>query len=57
MSLINDFLFEPIEAWEQLPADIVLGDVAGIAVDSKDRVNSSTAATTLWWCWNGSAGS
>ncbi len=38
MSLIDDFLFEPIEAWEQLPADIVLGDVAGIAVDSKDRV-------------------
>ena len=38
MRLIDDFLFEPIEAWEQLPADIVLGDVAGIAVDSKDRV-------------------
>ena len=38
MSLIDDFFFEPIEAWEQLPADIVLGDVAGIAVDSKDRV-------------------
>jgi DNA-binding beta-propeller fold protein YncE len=38
MSLIDDFLFEPIEAWEQLPADIVLGDVAGIAVDSKDRI-------------------
>ncbi len=38
MSLIDDFLFEPIEAWEQLPADVVLGDVAGIAVDSKDRV-------------------
>jgi len=38
MSLIDDFLFEPIEAWEQLPEDIVLGDVAGIAVDSKDRI-------------------
>ncbi len=38
MSLIDDFLFEPIEAWEQLPPGIVLGDVAGIAVDSKDRI-------------------
>jgi DNA-binding beta-propeller fold protein YncE len=38
MSLIDDFLFEPIEAWEQLPAHVVLGDVAGIAVDSNDRV-------------------
>ncbi len=38
MSLIDKFLFEPIEAWEQLPPDIVLGDVTGITVDSKDRV-------------------
>lgn len=38
MSLIDDFLFEPIEAWETLPPGIVLGDVAGIAVDSRDRV-------------------
>ncbi len=38
MSLVDDFLFVPIEAWEQFPPDIVLGDVAGIAVDSKDRI-------------------
>ena len=38
MTILDQYLFEPIEAWEQLPADVVLGDVAGIAVDSKDRV-------------------
>ena len=38
MSIVDDFLFEPVANWEQLPADVVLGDVAGIAVDSKDRV-------------------
>ncbi len=38
MTIIDEFLFQPVEAWEQLPPDIVLGDVAGIAVDSKDRV-------------------
>jgi DNA-binding beta-propeller fold protein YncE len=38
MSIVDDFRFEPIEAWEKLPADIVLGDVAGVTVDSQDRV-------------------
>ena len=38
MSIVDDFMFEPVANWEQLPADVVLGDVAGIAVDSKDRV-------------------
>ena len=38
MTILDQFLFEPIEAWEQLPAHITLGDVAGIAVDSKDHV-------------------
>lgn len=30
--------YEPVPDWEQLPPDLVLGDVAGIAVDDKDRV-------------------
>ena len=38
MTLIDDFQFDPVEGWEQLPPDIVLGDVAGIAVDSHDHV-------------------
>ena len=38
MTILDEFLFQPVEAWEQLPPEIVLGDVAGIAVDSKDRV-------------------
>ena len=38
MSTIDEFRFEPIEAWEQPPLGIELGDVAGIAVDSRDRV-------------------
>ena len=38
MTLFDQFQFQPISAWEQLPPEIVLGDVAGIAVDSQDRV-------------------
>ena len=30
--------YEPVPDWAQLPPDIRLGDVAGIAVDDKDRV-------------------
>jgi DNA-binding beta-propeller fold protein YncE len=33
-----DFLFEPILGWEQVPDDVVLGDVAGLAVDRQDRI-------------------
>ena len=35
---LSTFNFEPVVAWEQLPAGIELGDVAGLAVDSKARV-------------------
>ncbi len=38
MSIFDEFRFEAIEGWEQLPPGIELGDVAGIAVDSRDRV-------------------
>lgn len=34
----TDYLFEPIESWGQLPAEIDLGDVAGIGIDRQDRV-------------------
>ncbi len=30
--------YEPVSDWANLPDDLVLGDVAGIAVDDKDRV-------------------
>ena len=30
--------FEPVEGWEKLPAGWSLGDVAGVAVDSRDTV-------------------
>ena len=30
--------YEPVSDWAKLPPEIVLGDVAGIAVDDKDRV-------------------
>ena len=30
--------YKPVTDWAKLPTDIVLGDVAGIAVDNKDRV-------------------
>jgi DNA-binding beta-propeller fold protein YncE len=34
----TDYLFEPIESWATLPAEIDLGDVAGIGIDKQDRV-------------------
>jgi DNA-binding beta-propeller fold protein YncE len=34
----TDYLFEPIESWGHLPAEIDLGDVAGIGIDTQDRV-------------------
>ena len=34
----GSYTFEPVADWAQLPPEIVLGDVAGIAVDDKDRV-------------------
>ncbi|WP_306228314.1 peptidyl-alpha-hydroxyglycine alpha-amidating lyase family protein [Bosea beijingensis] len=32
------FQFEPLDGWAKPPADIVLGEVAGIAIDERDRV-------------------
>ena len=32
------YSYEPIPDWDQIPSELVLGDVAGIAVDDKDRV-------------------
>ncbi|MEP0564841.1 MAG: hypothetical protein ABJC64_10600, partial [Paracoccaceae bacterium] len=32
------YTYEPVPDWAKLPSEIVLGDVAGIAVDAKDRV-------------------
>ncbi|MGI9391179.1 MAG: peptidyl-alpha-hydroxyglycine alpha-amidating lyase family protein, partial [Boseongicola sp.] len=32
------YSYKPIPDWAQLPSDVELGDVAGIAVDDKDRV-------------------
>lgn len=34
----GQYAYEPVPDWAKLPADIVLGDVAGIAVDDRDRV-------------------
>jgi DNA-binding beta-propeller fold protein YncE len=34
----TDYLFEPLESWGAFPAEIDLGDVAGIGVDRQDRV-------------------
>lgn len=32
------YVFEPVTDWLRLPPDVVLGDVAGIAVDARDRI-------------------
>lgn len=32
------YTYEPVPDWAKLPPELVLGDVAGIAVDDKDRV-------------------
>ena len=34
----GDYMFEPVDDWARLPSEVVLGDVAGIAVDDQDRV-------------------
>jgi DNA-binding beta-propeller fold protein YncE len=34
----GDWVFEPVPEWGELPHDVVLGDCAGVAVDSHDRV-------------------
>lgn len=34
----GDFTFRALEDWARLPPEIVLGDVAGVAVDARDRV-------------------
>jgi DNA-binding beta-propeller fold protein YncE len=34
----GEFAFRPQPDWAKIPAEIVLGDVAGIAVDQRDRV-------------------
>lgn len=34
----DNYSFEPIPDWANLPSEVELGDVAGIAVDEKDRV-------------------
>ena len=34
----GDYSYEPVPDWAHLPPELVLGDVAGIAVDNKDRV-------------------
>ena len=34
----DNYSFEPIPDWANLPPEVELGDVAGIAVDEKDRV-------------------
>ena len=34
----DHYTYEPMPDWAQLPSDLVLGDVAGIAVDDNDRV-------------------
>ena len=34
----GDHRYEPVPDWAKLPTELVLGDVAGIAVDNKDRV-------------------
>jgi hypothetical protein len=43
--------YEPVSDWAKLPPEVVLGDVAGIAVDDKDRVylfnRSSTPVVVL----------
>ena len=34
----SNYTYEPVPNWAKLPSDLILGDVAGIAVDDKDRV-------------------
>ena len=34
----GDYSYEPLPDWAHLPPEVTLGDVAGIAVDDKDRV-------------------
>ncbi|CAB4976713.1 MAG: hypothetical protein F2840_18485 [Actinobacteria bacterium] len=34
----GEFSFEAVESWSRLPPGIELGDVAGIAIDARDRV-------------------
>ena len=51
MTLIDDFQFDPIDAWEQLPPDIVLGDVAGIAVEIKPLAVGSLFAVCASCCF------
>ncbi len=47
----GDYQYEPVADWGNFPPEIVLGDVAGIAVDGKDRVylfnRSSTPMVVL----------
>ncbi len=40
------YKYEPVTDWANLPVDLVLGDVAGIAVDDKDRVYLFNRGTT-----------
>lgn len=34
----GNFIYTPIEGWGNFPDEIIIGDVAGIAIDSRDRV-------------------
>ena len=34
----GNYEYKPVPDWAKLPSDLILGDVAGIAVDDRDRV-------------------
>ena len=34
----DNYAYKPVQNWAKLPPDLILGDVAGIAVDDRDRV-------------------
>ena len=34
----GNYEYKPVPNWAKLPPDLILGDVAGIAVDDRDRV-------------------
>jgi hypothetical protein len=51
----GNLVFEPVEGWEKLPEGWSFIDVAGVAVDDKDQVTSSTEANILSSCSIGTA--
>ena len=43
----SNYTYEPVPNWAEIPSDLILGDVAGIAVDDRDRVYLFNRGNTL----------